>query len=66
MGQFSTVTAIEHQQASWASSPDGKDPGCRVSMAFHPESVELTTVAGDCGFGMNVRASDTFTRVSLY
>lgn len=66
MGQFSTVTAIDHQQANWASPPDGIDLGCRVTMAFHPESVDLATLAGDCGFGMNVRASGTFTRVTLY
>lgn len=66
MGQFSTLTDIEQQHAIWQSPPDGNDPGCRVTMTFHPDSADLATVAGDCGFGMNVRASGNFTRVSLY
>lgn len=66
MGEFSVSQPINDGKAVYIQDADHGDTPCQVNMAFSPASLQMDTVSGDCGFGMNVRASGTFLRVSLY
>ncbi len=63
-GDFSAVETIVAGRAVYRQDDRDAEASCRVELAFTPERVHLDTVAGDCGFGMNVRASGDFIRVS--
>ncbi|TKI05949.1 tetratricopeptide repeat protein [Martelella alba] len=66
MGQFSVVGAIDDGKAVYSQRAGHGNSACRVNMAFTPDALQLNTVSGDCGFGMNVHADGAFQRVSLY
>ncbi len=66
MGAFSVVQPINDGKAVYRQDAADGDPACQVNMAFSPGYLQLDTVSGDCGFGMNVRADGRFLRVSLY
>ncbi|WP_413737181.1 tetratricopeptide repeat protein [Sodalis sp. RH21] len=66
MGNFSVVQSLAGGQAVYLQDEQEQGSACQVNLNFTPDRVHLDTVAGDCGFGMNVRASGDFLRVSIY
>ncbi|TCL04494.1 tetratricopeptide repeat protein [Sodalis ligni] len=66
MGSFSVVEPISDGKATYSQDAADSGSACQVNMTFSPGDVQLDTVSGDCGFGMNVRADGKFLRVSLY
>jgi hypothetical protein len=61
VGDASGKATIERDTATLAL-PDF--PDCKIAIAFLPDGKLKVEQSGDCGFGHNVRADGTFTKVS--